>query len=314
MANEPWVIAPCGGVRLSKDSFEITYDEEDNKPLVEVKGSHKFTYKVKFEKRGNKIVSDHTHDEIVEAYKSGNKVIGEYDDLVFTLYSIEDGCQFTSADYYNLDKSLDFRALYISEANVITERTITPSATPEKFIKDIVKTGDDYIAYDNFGQQSDISPMSSYIKDVTSSGDKITFIFSDGHTEDVTIKSNAQSKIYKINCDKMYRDLDDRQKFLDAYTAHQRGEFTIVEISFSGYTGADEVVNRILWMPVAVDWTSAQSFSLKTIGIEIGEGRKRIGYVDMTVTWGYPSEYFNGKIYHYEAEDTMYIKSLTRWD
>lgn len=52
MANEPWVIAPCGGVRLSKDSFEITYDEEDNKPLVEVKGSHKFTYKVKFEKEG----------------------------------------------------------------------------------------------------------------------------------------------------------------------------------------------------------------------------------------------------------------------
>lgn len=249
----------------------------------------------------------------MEAYKSGNKVIGEYDDLVFTLYSIEDGCQFTSADYYNLDKSLDFRALYISEANVITERTITPSATPEKFIKDIVKTGDDYIAYDNLGQQSDISPMSSYIKDVTSSGDKITFIFSDGHTEDITISSRAGSKIYKINCDQMFRDMYDRQPFLDARSAYLRGETTIVEISFSGYMYASEVVNRMLWMPVPVEWTSDWSFSLKTIGIEKGNGLG-VGYVDMTVSWGNPHETFSGHIYHTEGEYKNGTPTLSNWD
>ena len=39
MANHPWTIAPCGGIRLDKDSFEIRFENNDEKkPYIAVIG------------------------------------------------------------------------------------------------------------------------------------------------------------------------------------------------------------------------------------------------------------------------------------
>ena len=107
-------IAPCGGVRLSKDSFEIAYDGTSSKPLIDVAGRHKFTYEVSFSLEDGQIISDHTYNEILDKYQSGYKITANYDGLIYTLSRIENGAMFTAIDTQN---NANLKMLYLPNGN-----------------------------------------------------------------------------------------------------------------------------------------------------------------------------------------------------
>lgn len=157
MAQETWTLAPCGGVRLSNDSFEIIQDGEHKRPLVEIRGKHKLTYLVKFKKSGT-IKCDHTYKQIVEAYSSGERIGAEYNNRIYSLYQVKDKCLFISIDYYNLDKTTDVNYLILYDNNTVEEPVPLPlmRTEPESYLKEIEEYDDRWTVINNKDEEFDI--------------------------------------------------------------------------------------------------------------------------------------------------------------
>lgn len=157
MAQDTWTLAPCGGVRLANDSFEIVYNDEHKRPLVDIRGKHKLTYLVKFTKSGT-IKCDHTYNQIVQAYYSGERVGAEYGDRLYSLYQINGRCLFISIDYYNLDKKTEVNYLILHDNNTVEEPKPLPlmKTEPERYLKALEEEEDKWIVVNNKGEMFEI--------------------------------------------------------------------------------------------------------------------------------------------------------------